>query len=356
MISPISNITSKPVDWWFIYKIPMDVGPRKESNGFEFLYCDAASTKGLSLSTLSLEQEQSALASTLNQIFAGKQDVGYVLWNDEIPPTAGNAKPKNNISKGHSKGVLAFSKKNNCGFYLLHSTPRFPAVGITELPEDEKRFGQTYICLSLKDYSEVNKLAEVLLTQNEIQVYASHLPDIGAEESIFKLAKNQKYEIPIAPSVLKLESQEGFQFIHIAKNKHWSEPVKPATIGKDFWKDLVGPNLKCDLDVETWRRGLVFGDIDPDKKEATEDDVDIDLSKIGLPGYKWPYTKDHAKWGISVKSEKDYIIVSDLNRQLTQCKRGGGAVVFNHSGLWQSLDAIQITEKNLEINPHIDKS
>ncbi|TVZ28324.1 deoxyribonuclease-2 [Gillisia sp. Hel_I_86] len=356
MIAPLNNQENKPIDWWFIYKLPMNTGPKKDTTGFEFLYCDSTSKQGLSLSPVSLDHEQSALALTLNQIFSGEPDVGYVLWNDEIPPTASVIKPKNNEGKGHSKGVLAFSKKNNCGFYLLHSTPRFPAEGIVELPEDEKRFGQTYICFSLKDYAEANKLASVLLLQNEAQVYAKHLPEVGTEEAIFKLANNNKFETPVAPSILNLKTISGFEFTHIAKNKHWSEPVKPATIGKDFWKDLVGPSLKCNLDVETWRRGLVFGDIDPDKKENTKDDVDIDLTIIGLPGYNWAYTKDHAKWGISVKIEESHIIVSDLNRQLSQCKRGGGAVVFNHPGLWKSLDAIQVTEKNLETNPHIDKS
>ncbi len=356
MISPISNQNKKAVDWWFMYKLPMDIGPQKNSTGFEFLYCDSTSDKGLSLSEISLDHKESALALTLDQIFSNNKDVGYVLWNDEIPPTSTLLKPKNNNSKGHSKGVLAFSKKYNCGFYLFHSTPRFPAEGTKELPEDEKGFGQTYLCTALKNYDEVNKIATVLRMQNEIQVYASRLTGVKSTEPLFNLGQNQKFEIPLSPSILNIETTNGFKFTHISKNKHWSEPVKPDKIGKDFWKDLVGPTLKCDLNVETWRRGKVFGDIDPDKKDDTKDDVDVDLGKIGLNGYTWAYSKDHAKWGISVKTDHDLIVVADLNRQLSQCKRGGGGLVFKHKGLWQSLNAIEISEKILETNPHIDKS
>ncbi len=356
MISPIGNQKNEPVDWWFMYKLPMKTGPLKNSTGFEFLYCDSNSEKGLSLSTLSLDHDKSALALTLDQVFSGREDIGYVLWNDEIPPSATVPKPKNNASKGHSKGVLAFSKKNNCGFYLLHSTPRFPEEGTRELPENEKRFGQTYLCIALKDYSDVNKLATVLMTQNEIQVYASRLPDIEKDEPLYLLKENLKFEIPKSPSVLNFETPKGFKFTHIAKNKHWSEPVKPQKIGKDYWKDLVGPALQCNLNVETWRRGLVFGDIDLDNKFDTEDDVDIDLGKIGLSGYTWAYSKDHAKWGISVKNDKNIIVISDLNRQLSQSKRGGGGLAFSHQGLWQSLKAVEITEKILETDPHKDVS
>ena len=31
---------AKPVDWWFMYKIPRNIGPNDESEGERFLYCD----------------------------------------------------------------------------------------------------------------------------------------------------------------------------------------------------------------------------------------------------------------------------------------------------------------------------
>lgn len=356
MISPLSNIDGKPVDWWFMYKLPMDIGPQKNSTGFEFLYCDSNSTNGLSLSTIKLNQDNSALALTLNQIFSGSPDVGYVMWNDEIPPTANIPDPENNSGKGHSKGVLAFSKKKDCALYLLHSTPRFPAVGTIDLPDDEKRFGQIYSCISFKNYAQATELAHALNKQVQAQVYSSLLPDIDPDEAIYKLGKNIDQLIPVSPSILELCTPKMFDFIHISKNKKWSEPIKPAKVGKDFWKDLLGPNFACNINVETWRRGQVFSDVDPDEKDDTKDNVDIDLEKIGLEGYKWPYSKDHSKWGISVKNKNPLVIISDLNRQVSQCKRGGGGLIFNHKGLWESLNAIEITERNLETKVHIDKS
>ncbi|NRA13808.1 MAG: deoxyribonuclease, partial [Crocinitomicaceae bacterium] len=123
MISPLSNQKGKSVDWWFAYKLPMDVGPDSDSTGFEFLYCDSENDKELKLSPLTLKDEKSAIGITLKQVFSKKSDIGYVMWNDEIPPSKKNPTPKNSEAKGHSKGILAFSKKSNSGFYLLHSTP-----------------------------------------------------------------------------------------------------------------------------------------------------------------------------------------------------------------------------------------
>ena len=105
MLSTLADNTGKPVDWWFIYKLPVNVGPKKDSTGFEYLYTDSTSNAGPELSKLTLDHDQSAIALTLGQIFSGDGDLGYVLWNDEIPPTKQTPKPKDNGAKGHSKGV-----------------------------------------------------------------------------------------------------------------------------------------------------------------------------------------------------------------------------------------------------------
>jgi len=339
-----------------MYKLPIDVGPKKDSTGFEFLYCDSESSSGLKLSKISLDHEQSAFGLTLEQVFKGNPDAGYVLWNDEIPPTDKDPDPKDKGGKGHSKGVLGFNKKTDTGFYLLHSTPRFPAAGVVDLPNYEIKYGQTYLCVGLKDYRSANEIAEILRTQNEAQVYGSLLPNIDESESIAKLAKNDNSPVGRQPAQLEFETPNGCKFLFIAKNKRWSEPPKGKKVGKDFWKDLIGPALDCDLNVETWRRGTVFGDFDTGSDDETLDVVDVDLEPLGLEGYKWAFTHDHAKWGISVNREPGYVIIADINRQVSQGKRGGGGLAFKDPKVWEALKSIEILEKQVELGPHTDKA
>ena len=356
IISPLENKTGKPVDWWFMYKLPDDVGPKKYTKGFEFLYCDANSTKAPELSDITMESDRSASALTLNQLFGDDPDSGYILWNDEIPPTKDDPKPSNNGGKGHSKGILAFNRKTDSGFYLLHSTPRFPAIGTIELPDNERKYGQTYLCVSFSGFATANQIAEILRLQNEVQVYASKLPNIEPNESLAKLANSDNTPIPDITGDLNFTSRNGAKFRLLAKNKRWSEPEHKGEEGKDFWKDLVGPTLKCNLNVETWRRGMVFDDIDTGIDDVTEDVLDIDFGAIGLTDYKWTFTKDHAKWGISVEQPPGYVIIADINRQESQEKRGGGGLVFEHPAIWQALKSAEIVEDTVESKPHKDKA
>ncbi|SEG45667.1 Deoxyribonuclease II [Algoriphagus boritolerans DSM 17298 = JCM 18970] len=251
MIAPLSNQSGQAVDWWFIYKFPINIGPEKNSTGFEFLYSDSRPENGLQLSPVSLEHSESALGMTLDQIFPEKSTCGYILWNDEIPPSPKNPKPKNKGSKGHSKGILAFSKESNSRFYLLHSTPRFPLEGAKTLPDYERKFGQTYLCVSLKDYQTANQIAEILHTQHEAQVYASHLPETDLDEPLFKFANDVPSTKPKDPAHFQFNTHGGIKFNLIAKNKNWSRPPRGSKFGKDFWKDLVGPTLNCNIDVES---------------------------------------------------------------------------------------------------------
>lgn len=306
------------------------------------------------MSEVRLDHDQSALGLTLKQVFKPHSGSGYVMWNDEIPPTKDNPDPKNHGSKGHSKGILGFNKQSNCGFYLLHSTPRFPNKGMLDLPEYESIYGQTYLCIGFHEYETANQIAEVLHTQNEAQVYNSKLTNVEEEEAIFKLANDLPFEINMEPVHLKIKTENGHKFDFLAKSKYWSKPGKGEKTGKDFWKDLVGPSLKCNLNVETWRRGLVFSDIDDGMKKVTKDIIDIDLSGLGMEDHEWAFTKDHSKWGISVEEDPGYIIISDINRQMSQENRGGGGLAFKHKSLWQSLRDIEVIEKGLERKAHID--
>ncbi|GMQ27869.1 deoxyribonuclease II family protein [Algoriphagus confluentis] len=353
MLSPLSDREGNPVDWWFIYKLPMKVGPNQDSTGFEFLYFDSESKGSPQLSSTSLDQSDSALSRTLDELFSNKSEYGYIAWNDEIPPTDAQPKPKNKGSKGHSKGILAFSKTQNRGWYLLHSTPRFPVVGETQVPEYERKFAQTYFCVSM-DYAFINQIALLIQIQNQGQVYGAELTGVSSGEPLFALAKDSPSSTPSGPSTLDFKSLAGTAFKLITKNKSWSEMKSGEKAGRDFWKDLVGPVLGCSMDVETWRRGLVFGDQDSAPNEKTIDVVDLNLEKAGIKGIAWTYDQDHSKWGFACESKSFWVVIADINRQVSQEKRGGGGLAFINFPLWNMLSAISIPEKKFETQAHQD--
>ncbi len=198
------------------------------------------------------------------------------------------------------------------------------------------------------------------------QVYASRLPGVTSDESLYKLVNSSSF--PTAsrvPAAVDLRSIGGKHFRFFGKSKAWSQKVNnDDSTAKDFWSDLVGPSLISDLNVETWRNGtpLVFSDAeeDPTTGEATGDEtldvLVVDLGGIGITGYTWAFTKDHAKWGISVSDQEGWVIVADLNRQVSQASRGGGGVAFQQPDLWGLLAKIETPESEPVNEEHKDEA
>lgn len=326
------------VDWWFIYKVPKDARAAsktgKPATGYEYVYFDSGS-KALAGSKHLLNDKSNALWLTLEQFpVRAHPSCGAVFYNDEYPPQLHKS---NDGDRGHCKGVLAFDTATNSAVWLLHSTPRFPAPGNFDFPVDELDYGQTYLCVTLKDAKTAESIAQQMTTQQGPQAYGSPLPPSAG--AVWHDLVGGKFTLSKTPSTVAFTSKAGMPFRSIAKSRVW---------GRDFWNDAVGPDLKVDLDVESWRRGAIPPDEDSNKTDNIEDCTAIDLGPVGFP-YAWPETKDHAKWAASLKGNGDWICVADINRQISQDKRGGGAICFQHSPLWSSLAKIdQITPPQLK--------
>ncbi|GGB93606.1 putative deoxyribonuclease-2 [Marinobacterium zhoushanense] len=317
----------KPVDWWFIYKTPEHTG-RAENQGFDFLYFDP-NAETLALSPEGLNQDNQALGHTLSAIFNTPESAGYISYNDEHV-----VKASNSSEKGHCKGILAFDKASDSALFLLHSTPRFPASNESTLPADEEIYGQTFICITLPDYQTANAIAEQMLSQQNPQILAesSRIPrSLQADEPLSRLFHGSGVDESSEPSTLKFNSRGGQAFTLIAKSRLW---------GKDFWLDLISPELNCDLIVETWRRGAVTPEQDGLSKEFDEDTLNLNFKIDPSLSYEWHYTKDHAKWAVALKNSTNalpWVCVADLNRMVSQEKRGGASLCFQQPRLWQAL-------------------
>jgi deoxyribonuclease-2 len=312
----------KAVDWWFAYKVPKLAkdADSPSATGYEYVYYDPNIGKVVKSPYL-LTEGKGALDLTLKSVFENPAaTTGWILYNDEMPEAA---KRSDNGSLGHTKGVIAFDTASKTAFWLLHSWPKYADPHASEMPTPI--YGQTFLCISL-DMATASTIAVQMANHQESQVYLPRCPaSLDKRDALYLLTLPLNPNAPGDADVVECKSRGGLAFKVIAKNRKW---------GKDFWNDLVGPTLGADMDVETWIRGKIPPTLDSDGIHKTSDVKYIDLSPLGVP-WTWPETHDHAKWGITVDS--DWVCVGDINRMISQEKRGGGTIAFQDEKLWAAL-------------------
>lgn len=337
MALKVLSDSGKPVDWWFIYKLPDNTKPSKgaaanftKTRGNEYLYYDGVEATDLALSPNTTDGKQGALRATLDQIYSAGDDdqgLGWICYNDEIPRTE-----KNDEEKGHTKGILAYDLDSDTAFWLLHSWPKFvdPQTGDPGAPN----YGQTYLCVHLENVETARTIAKIMLSHQEPQTYQVRVPaSLNKDDPLARIATSVDVNETDPPADVEFRSAAKTRFRLFAKNRHW---------GEDFWIDLVGPGLGVNIDLETWRRGTVPSTDDNDGKDDVVDILYLNIEHLGAP-YEWHYTKDHSKWGISETG--DWVCIADINRQTSQEKRGGGAICFRDAGLWKAMREIEQLKK-----------
>jgi len=321
------NITAldeagKPVDWWFAYKVPRldNVAGSPTATGYEYVYYDTNVGKVVRSPNL-LTDGQGALDLTIKSVFEKPDSTtGWILYNDEMPS---DAKRLDSASFGHTKGVIAFDTASKTALWLLHSWPKYADPASSDMPTPI--YGQTYLCISI-DLATASNIANQMANHQEPQVYVPRIPaSLDKKDPLYLLTQMLNPNAAADANVIQCKSRGGLAFQVIAKNRKWN---------KDFWNDLVGPTLKADMNVETWIRGKIPPVLDSDGIHKTYDVKYIDLSPLGVP-WTWPETHDHAKWGITVDS--DWVCVGDINRMVSQEKRGGGTIAFQDANLWSAL-------------------
>lgn len=312
------------VDWWFIYKVPkLTQNAQSDSaTGYEYVYFDAKAT-AVAKSPNRLDQGKGALNLTLNSVFKNPAaTTGWILYNDELPPGAPGS---DNGNLGHTKGVIAFDTQSKSAFWLLHSWPKYAAPALPGMPTP--MYGQTFLCITV-DTATASAIAKQMATHQEPQCYLPRAAKLVQTDPLFALTEPlAALKTPPAgdADVLDCQSKGGMAFKVLAKNREWN---------KDFWNGFVGPTLKADMDVETWIRGPIPPVADTDGIHKTFDVKFINLGPLGAH-WAWPETADHAKWGLTKTS--DWICVGDINRMISQRKRGGGTIAFQNQKLWQAL-------------------
>ena len=64
-------------------------------------------------------------------------------------------------------GVIGFDKQS--GFWLVHSTPRFPPTQSTgyDWPSSAKRYGQSFICISMSTSGNLNEIGNFVKAKTD---------------------------------------------------------------------------------------------------------------------------------------------------------------------------------------------
>lgn len=320
------------VDWWFIYKVPqLNAGAGTDNaTGYEYVYYDSTidanpdpRQRNVNKSPFVLNGGKGALNLTLDSVFKNFKTpaptTGWILYNDELPADVGR---HDDGSKGHTKGVIVFDTESQTAFWLLHSWPKFADPAATTDPTP--KYGQTYLCISL-DLATAREIATQMYDHQEPQVYYPNTANLPDSDPLYKLAHGTATKPMPLGDFIDLKSIGGLPFKVIAKNREWN---------KDFWNGLVGIILNDDMDDETWIRGPIPPIADTDGIHKTFDIKYINLGAMGAH-WAWPETNDHAKWGITL--HQPWVCIGDINRMISQRKRGGGTIAFQNSTLWLGL-------------------
>lgn len=246
-----------------------------------------------------------ALSNTLTQIYKGSH--GYVMWNDEIPNGGTSS------SKAHAKGVMGYDA--NSGFFLRHSTPRFPphrSSGYKGLPDNERIYGQTFLCTTVS-LSELNRIAGQYLVMNA-QIYDQHTPQFASPYRNITSFSAGTSTHNSAPQAIAFRTTGGTNFWDIAKSKSCS---------CSLW-DHVAIHYRQNMDVLSWGRPLEPSACPPAAKYAVQNVLHINWGSI-----QYGETDEHSKWGVS--KDHSTLCIGDINRMTSQLNRGGGATCFTNT-------------------------
>ncbi|XP_071324784.1 deoxyribonuclease-2-alpha isoform X2 [Trachinotus anak] len=340
--SPIScyNDQGVAVDWFYMYKLPKKHGSKSPENGEMYLLLDKGS-EGWTEGKGTVNDTTGALGRTVGQLYSqGKNtEVAYILYNDQRPPEDFGDRWVDNSGSGggHTKGVVLLDK--NQGFWLVHSTPRFPPVrqaGEYYYPSSGVTNGQNFICVTypLDRFQTIGEQLQI----NQPNVYDCDVPKslaslVPALAAVCEKKHLSGHIFPNAKTVsnrsVTLTSKDGTNFISFAKG---------SSFDNDLYHSWVAPALQSDLLVQFWVRstGILPSDCSLGWKV-----LDITLINPGQT-FTFKASQDHSKWAVSPKAAAKgvrgggWVCVGDINRNEAEEKRGGGTVCLQDPVVWKA--------------------
>nr|BAN20699.1 deoxyribonuclease ii [Riptortus pedestris] len=307
---------NNPIDWYVFYKLPKlkssSVPSLKAGNGYMFI-TSASLEKGWQFSTNTIDDKSSLLRQTLPFLKNPQQQVLWFVYNDQgdaICPSC-----------GHTKGVIAGDKSG--GIWLIHSIPKlldgnYPRSGL--------KFGQSALCISLSR-EQLDSVGD-LLAYNTPNFQRSNI--INDLKSLYPkiMAAYQKVKVKEPWSLEKtISTLNGTNLKAFAKARRFSSDLY----------EWVAKSLETTLYVETW-----INDAHPLPSNCSIKFRVINVQSVIIPQLNVQFSShsDHSKIAISDSGSKPWVCVGDINRTLSQERRGGGTVCLNNTKLWNSYQSL----------------
>jgi deoxyribonuclease-2 len=213
--------------------------------------------------------------------------------------------------------VGVFAHRNEKGFYLMHSQPKYPTTNPGLFSGLSNTWGQIFICVSLSEQSRIELVAKHL-QQIKARVYAVNEKGPAWNDRISKRSGKKKL----------LVSRGGRPFILFSK-----EPNDPI----DIWSEQVAYGTQGPLLVLSWRKGSggKINSVCPkDPKNSVNGGGSIEIEDVRKLRYEtegdlvaeFSGSQDHGKWAVSKYIEDEHFCIGDLNRIESQKKSGGGVI------------------------------
>jgi len=303
------DASMSPVAWWAKLKLPQAV---KRS---AHLYYDSASDAAGEISfrgqNINIDDEGSALFNTLDQLnHMSRSNINILAFNDEFPNGATHS------NRAHAKGVIAFDTSSKTGFYLMHSTPKFPAIDDSivnpKLPPTGLLYGQNYMCITIDTQGLSSIIASLKVSHPNIYYDNGHMQPTDS--------KDRTHSETIG---IRLNHQK-ITFISKSPQHH-----------EYFYSAVVSPFFQTGLAVESWSH--------PDEPSQCSDQYEsVNIRHVQFDNQiHWTIFQDHSKWAISLEGNQNVACFGDINRAASQKKRGGGALCFDRSSnLHHALKAL----------------
>ncbi|XP_076134162.1 deoxyribonuclease-2-alpha-like [Alosa pseudoharengus] len=314
------NEQGQAVDWYILYKQPNIDG----KNGLRYLYMDET-TNGWVPGQYTIDDKQSAVAQTLKPLFDNidteTDTFGYILYNDQPPVPYRTA----SSSYGHSKGVVLLDK--HTGIWLSHSTPDFPGVDINSFwPQSGYHNGQSFIC-GTYEYSTFKDIA-IQLEYIHVNPFNSHIPESFYPE--LQCVANKGCYPKEAPYYRQLDmtTLAGHKFVSYAKY---------GKLHDDLFSAVLDKHMGGDFYAKSWGRLR-----HPLPSNCSVPNIVYNVEQVQLPTTEpFSITVDHSKWSVTVdESSRPWTCIADMNREVSQESRGGGAVCTDNPAVWSAFSSI----------------
>jgi deoxyribonuclease-2 len=233
----------------------------------------------------------------------------WMIYNDQHDGRFGGG-------GGHCKGIVVWN--NDTIMWLCHSVPKFPASfhpdeALPPLDASGLIYAQGF------QFITVSYNKKVLYNIHK-QLYIVRAPIYLASEASAALMTQVAADFPSPPLIETLRLSWHPRIYHVAKSPDCKI---------DLYSDWLVRRWRGTWYIQTWKRGQAMA-----SNSKIVDVVECDWGGFGSQEYKT--SQDHSKWGVSYP----YYWVGDLNRMVSQKKRGGGGFVIKNRKIARVLQSV----------------